>query len=344
MAAQLEVEFKALVVQTLGEDAGKAIKWLTAEGLLSAEDFGLLATDEREVTDVVLPAAKAKGVPTEELKHKVAFKKLWKLCRKEEVSYAGLADSTEADTGLCDKTRKSCEGLWRGRHSFTLPAGRMLVSTQMRPMYEMSHTVSPHPRDFSLLPLKRMKLQDGSVGAGSSDADVGSVHIIFLKLRAFFYSYAFVNVDNHTWFDYGAAEAMVDRLLGFLYMRHAAGRPPVKFYSEAWDATARVFQKSVRAGKTLTETTEADGTYQHIWSQYVREASDPAPRGGGQDVQREKGNNCNGKQKKSDSGYDNRLAQMQRAKDQQISVLKRELEQKGGGGPVPKRGNWAKKW
>ena len=337
----LEAAFATMVSQTFGDQAEKIQLWLAGEGLLTAEDFGLLATDEKEATDVILPAAKAKGVNTDELKDKVAFKKLWKLCRKEDVSYAGLADTTEADTGLCEKTRKSCEAQWRSHHNFMISPNRLLVSTQMKPMHEMSHTTSPHPKDFSLLSLKRMRLQDGSVGSGGADADVGPVHVIFLKLRAFFYSYAFISIDNTAWFDYAAAEAMVDRLLIFLHMRHPAGRPPVTFYSDAWDATARVFQKAVRSGKNLTEATEAEGTYQHIWSHYVRDTEQRA-RGSSQDDKAKDKLKTNGKEGSKNKDFDTRLANLQRSKDQQIAALKRELENKQG--PAPKKGGWSKRW
>ena len=93
-------------------------------------------------------------------------------------------------------------------------------------MHDMSHTLAPPPKDFSLLPVRRMRLQDGSVGSGSADSGAGPVHVIFIKLCAFFYSYAFVNVDQPSWFDLGAAEAMVDRILQFLYMNHSNGCPP----------------------------------------------------------------------------------------------------------------------
>ena len=72
-----------------------------------------------------------------------------------------------------------------------------------------------------------MRLQDGSVGAQSSDPEIGSVHVVYLKVRAFFLSYAFTNMDQPSFFSLGAAEAVNDKLLNFLFMKHATGRPLV---------------------------------------------------------------------------------------------------------------------
>ena len=114
--------------------------------------------------------------------------------------------------------------------------------------------------DFSLLPIKQMRLQDGSVSAGASDADVGSNRIFFLKLCSLF---VHARQHRHTsWFDYSIAEAIVDRILAF--MRHEAGRPPMRFYVDAWVATAPVFQRAVRSCKSSTEPSEAGGIYKHL--------------------------------------------------------------------------------
>ena len=336
MAAALEPEFGALVARTFGDCEEKMKNWLVSAKVLTTEDFGLLAETEGEVKTVIMSAAKTAGVPTEDLSDLVAIKKLWKICRSEDINHTGLADSAEADTGLCDKTRKSCEASWQKLHNFNLPANHRLVSTQLRPMHDMSHTLPHEPKDFSLLPVKRMRLQDGSVTSGSSDNDAGPIHVIYIKLRAFFYSYAFVNIDQTDWFDISAAIAMSDRILLFLYMKHPNGRPPLRFFLEAWDATARVFQKGVRSGKSLTAVTEAEGTYQHLWSNYVPHKDDAQD----EKSMEKKG----GGGKPAGKSQDSKLAQIQSQKDQEIARLKRQLEQAKGTGPAPKSGKWSKKW
>ena len=113
-----------------------------------------------------------------------------------------------------------------------------------------------------------MKLEDGSVGAVSNDSDM-SVHTIYLKIRAFLYTAVFVNMDQPEWFDLAAAEALIDRLMNFMHNRHSAGRPPISFYTYAWECTAWAFQLGIRSGKTFTELAFQES----FWTQYVRDTS-----------------------------------------------------------------------
>ena len=237
--------------------------------------------------EIVKPAA-ADGVPME-IKDKVNVKKLWKACRKDDdtVAASGLSDLTEFDRGLPERTRKSCEQLFLNKHGYALPPGRRLVGTQAAPIHSGSHNMPPDPKDFSLLPVRRMKLEDGSVGAVSNDSAM-SIHTIYLKIRAFLYSAVFVKMHQPEWFDLAAAEALIDRLMNFLHHRHSAGRPPIPFYTNAWESTARAFHLGIRSGKTLKELASQESIYQHFWTQYVpdtsrseRARSEKSPQRGG---------------------------------------------------------------
>ena len=98
---------------------------LSNDNFLLSEDFGLLATEEKEVITHLVPTAKSRGVPTESLVQ-VNVKKLWKLCRQENKT--GIADSSQGYFGQEEKTKKVCEQVWLRKHSNTLLAGRILVS------------------------------------------------------------------------------------------------------------------------------------------------------------------------------------------------------------------------
>ena len=140
-------------------------------------------------------------------------------------------------------------------------------------------------------------------------------------------SFAFVCIDIPDFFDLGAAENVNDKILVFLFAQHPGGRPPVQFYTEAWDSTARVFQKGVRDGKSLTALTEADSLWQHYWTAYT-----PPPRslppttgsrnGGQQDRSKDGGNRSKGSKDDQDA-----IRAIQQKKDRQIAQLKRDLEE-----------------
>ena len=199
--------------------------------------------------------------------------KLWKACRKDDdtVAASGLSDLTEFEKGLPERTRKSCEQLFLNRHGYALPPERRLVGTQAAPIHSGSHNMPPDPKDFSLLPVRRMKLEDGSVGAVSNDSEM-SIHAIYLKIRAFLYTAVFVNMDWTEWFDLAAAEALIDRLMNFLRNRHSAGRPPIS-YTYAWES-------GIRLGKTLKELASQESINQHLLTQYVPDTSRTEPGSG----------------------------------------------------------------
>ena len=110
------------------------------------------------------------------------------MCKADDTAGHGHAENAESEEGLPEKARKSSEAAWLQKHGYALPPGRRLVSTQMGPIHAMSHALSPNPKDFSLLPLRRMKLQDGSLGAQGSDAEMKTSHVVYLKVRAFWMS------------------------------------------------------------------------------------------------------------------------------------------------------------
>ena len=191
----MEGAFKAQLVGIFGADT-KFEKWLETVGIQTAEDFSLITSEERLVDEEISKPAKTAGVPME-IKDKVNIRKLWKRCRIEDDTTAstGQSDLTEFDKGLPDKTRKTCEQLFLSKHGYPLPPGRRLVGTQAAPIHQGSHAMHPTPKDFSLLPVKRMKLEDGSYGSVSNDTEMNT-HIVYIKTRAFLYTTAFVNMDT----------------------------------------------------------------------------------------------------------------------------------------------------
>ena len=121
--------FRAQIVQIF-EQGSKFEAWLTKVKIWTAEDFGLLCSEERQVDEEIIKPAKADGVPAE-IKDKVNILKLWKACRKEDDTLAtsGLSVLTDFEKGLPERTRKTCEQLFSDCHGYALPPGRRLVGT-----------------------------------------------------------------------------------------------------------------------------------------------------------------------------------------------------------------------
>ena len=330
----LEAQLKGFVAECFQEPEATTItNWLEDESVLAAEGFGLLAATETEVQGNITDVAKLAKAHTGKLKDKIAFKKLWLLCRAEDKPSVGLTDA--AETALCEKARKNCEAVWMELHNYVLAPGRRLVSTQLGPIHDMSHQRQPNPRDLSMLPLRRMKLQDGSLGAQANDGELNNNHNVFIKVRAFLYSYAFCNIDQPIFFGLGDAEAAVDRIMGYLYAHYPQGRPPVTHWAEAWEQTLRVWQIGVRGGKSLSELISHESAYQHFWTTWQPVSRPDRGGGKGSSSGGSYGKNTRAKEGNGDKGGDG-LRMMQQKKDRQIALLRKDLED-------AKRGNTSNK-
>ena len=323
----MDSAFKAQVVNIFEADS-KFEAWLVKVQIWTAKDFALICSEERLVDEEIVKPAAADGVPME-IKDKVNVKKLWKACRKDDetVAASGLSDLTEFDKGLPERSRKSCEQLFLNKHGYALPPARRLVGTQAAPIRSGSHNMPPDPKDFSLLPVRRMKLEDGSVGAVSNDSEM-SIHTIYLKIRAFLYTAVFVNMDQPEWFDLAAVEALIARIMNFLHHRHSAGRPPISFCTNVWESTARAFQLGILSGKTLKELASQESIYQHFWTQHVpdtnrteRARAEKSPQRGAGKARGKEG----GRDRARDEG--DKVAKIQRTKDHEIASLIRQLSE-----------------
>ena len=155
----MEDAFKAQVVNIFEADS-KFEASLARNKFLTAEDFALICSKERLVDEEFFKPAAADGVHLE-IKDKINIKKLWKACRKDDdtVAASGLSNLTEFDKGFPERTRKSCVQLFLNKHGYALPPGRRLVGTKAAPIYSGSHNMPPDPKDFSLLPVRLIKME-----------------------------------------------------------------------------------------------------------------------------------------------------------------------------------------
>ena len=280
---------------------------------------------------------------------KVALRKLWKLARAEETTDNRATDMAESAEGLPDKVRKSCDALWLEKHGYALMPGRKLVGQQLRPMFDMSHAQAPAIKDFPLLAVRRMRLQDNSVQVCSNDAELKEGIQVFIRVRAFLYSLAFVNMDNTAFWDLATAELTADRILTFIHTTGPHGRPPVSYLAEAWDATSRVFQLAVRGGTPLKEIAAAESNWQHNWTSYTPAARPNLPNQSDQPNQfdqsrRGRRGKGEGKNEKAGVATAEQVRKMQQRKDKEISDLKRDLRasQQGSGSGSQGSSSWSK--
>ena len=99
------------------------------------------------------------------------------------------------ETPLAEGTRTECNICWSMLHGFSIGAGRLSVSHRQTPMHAMSQAEA---KDFPVLPIQRMRVQCGQVGsqAKQTEEEHLSLHLVYTKLRAFWTTLAYVNIDQ----------------------------------------------------------------------------------------------------------------------------------------------------
>ena len=70
-------EFQTFI--SLVAPSGDFVEWLKKEGVLTSQDFALLAASEEKVTTEIIDIAKASGVEFKGVMASVNVKKLWSL-------------------------------------------------------------------------------------------------------------------------------------------------------------------------------------------------------------------------------------------------------------------------
>ena len=75
-------KLKKSIREIFEDEVPKVTEWLGRDSVKSQEDFGLLATAEKEVSSQIMPAAIAAGLKTDNILTQVRFKQLWAVCGK----------------------------------------------------------------------------------------------------------------------------------------------------------------------------------------------------------------------------------------------------------------------
>jgi hypothetical protein len=111
--------------------------------------------------------------------------------------------------------------------------------------------------------------------------EVNSSVDIYLRMRAFLVSVAYVAIQNPGFFSYQAAYECSERILGFINATFNGRAAPPVFFAKAWAATVRKFAESLRtSGRTLGAISENVATWEHWWTMFQpSEARTQAPSG-----------------------------------------------------------------
>ena len=93
----------------------------------------------------------------------VNFLKLWKLCGGENKK--GMADSSESDVGLNERTKMVCEQGWLHKHGYTLFAGQNVgVNTNGTDAPSATHNHAFSVRSVTPTPSSSSSKPSGTLG------------------------------------------------------------------------------------------------------------------------------------------------------------------------------------
>ena len=107
-----------------------------------------------------------------------------------------------------------------------------------------------------------------AVEAQAVVVDVASKHMeIYLRVRAYFITVAYVNIRNPTWFDYQTAIFASEKVLSLLMQTFNKLTPPVTFYIEAWGQTIHHISEQVRvSGDSMAVVVRNTGGWLTFWN------------------------------------------------------------------------------
>ncbi len=271
----------------------QARTWLESQGVEAPMDFALLATDENAVTAKIRDVVKTAGHCSDTLVDSLAFSKCWTLCRRamsqdDQRLKGGVAPPDEL---LPEPTFNSCTTAWKRVHDFPLGSDRLLTSQLQN---KINRGLAAKPRRLDIILAEQLRTagcleKRGSVqmvvptsgpvrGEQNFDSAARSHFELYIRLRAYFTTVAFLSINDRAFLSFGAAEQMSDMLLRLLNNTYSNQMAPVTFYVEAWAQTAKLMSDHVLTNDgSLEEFIKQTSLWRHIWTGYAPTRTNSGP-------------------------------------------------------------------
>ena len=267
--------------------------WLEKEGILTPPAFALLAATEEKVDDRIVKPAVAGGVKLESLKANVSIAQAWVLARaamnRDSDIRSGRTEVRD-DEPLSEHVRTDLDAAWYAKHRFHLSSARKLTDSLMGSMFRQIHG---SPTKLNVLLPEQMRTQacmfrksgtqvvvtpGEQLRAQTVVADeVRGVHDLYVRLRAWFSTVAFVSINKDGFFSLADAETHADQIQEFLHQTFDGQRPPVAFYCSAWARTIQRFTEDVKTNKmTLQQSAQCTSGGHHFWTLWTPPTNGPS--------------------------------------------------------------------
>jgi hypothetical protein len=222
--------------------------FVIAQGIKSADDFGRLCATEEKVKDEIIEPAKAANVKFDTLVTKSVIVQLWGVCRETMKTQAAAKDDVNntADAPIPKPSADDIAKVWKSLHSFVLPEDWLLTAGLQGKVWRAITADTPTVPVMLVEHLRTLANKDKPVGAqlclvpGRVAETIGVVADsctkpieLYMRIRAFFYTVAYVSVRDTNFFDVQTALFMSEKVLNFVTQTFKNQIPPTAFYVQA---------------------------------------------------------------------------------------------------------------
>ena len=257
-------------------------KLLVAKGVLSVEDFAMMATVEAEVKSDIFPFAKAGGAELVEVKEQIAVNKLWLAARKDSAStgpQGAWHGNTIEEEGIPKETNGDLKQVWLDKHGFVLPDSWMVTASLQKRIWR---AVNATPVEVEVLLMEQLRMHSQRTRVtgtllnyvpgqpvSTSAVDVDSIYVpteIACRAKAWFMTTAYVCIRKRDWFDLQTAIFASDKIQDLVLCPSGGAIPPVDHFNNAWTATVHHFSEQVRiSGQSLKSIVNNTGGLEKKW-------------------------------------------------------------------------------
>jgi hypothetical protein len=264
--------------------SGDVIAWFIAGGCVDYSDVSVGADNAAEAKTVYAEPLIAKGFLKAELPgDAIKIKKFWIQCNDQyqldRNPSAGTGEEEEAVIPL--KEELSIQASWTFKHNFQLPDAQLLVRTSLGKLWRDYGASPPH---ISVWLAEQIRTRSNihphnglrmSVVAGKTpvaeNVIVDPVDVafeLFKRIRAFFFSLAYVSVLTPDWFPLQSAIIASEQIFEYVTATYNGRTPPIGFLVEAWAHTSHYFSEALRMGqkkRTAAEIIGNLGAWENKW-------------------------------------------------------------------------------
>ena len=117
-----------------------------------------------------------------------------------------------------------------------------------------------------------LQIEPGEVVKGieiASDSVAGHWQV-YMRVRAFFFTCAYVCAADPSMFDLQTANAASEKVLNFLQHTYSGRPPPVSFFVLAWTQTCHLLSEALRLRKSTLKSIVLDGSlWESHWTSYI---------------------------------------------------------------------------